>query len=295
MAVPILRDAEALRAGAESSRRAGQRVGFVPTMGALHEGHLALLERACSEAEHVIVSIFVNPTQFAPGEDFERYPRTLEADVERITAVARPGQVVVFAPSAAELYPPGDSTRVHVGGMSEVLCGPHRPGHFEGVATIVSKLFALVGPCLAVFGKKDYQQLQILRRVSRDLLFPVQIAAQPTVREPDGMAKSSRNRYLSDSERSRARAISGGLAAAHAAFSRGERRVAALDAALRTPLSALDSLDYASIADADTLQPLPMDGNVADRALVAVAGYLGTTRLIDNVVLGEDPSPLGAA
>lgn len=260
-------------------------------MGALHEGHLALVEHAASRADLVVVSIFVNPTQFGPSEDFARYPRTLDADLAALSAISHP--IVVFAPTANEMYPAGDQTRVQVGAMSEVLCGPHRPGHFEGVATVVAKLFQLVGPSVAVFGKKDYQQLQIVRRMALDLHMPIEVVGHSTLREPDGLAKSSRNRYLAASERERARVISGALAATHAAHAAGERRVEALLAVLRAPLAALDSLDYAALADADTLQPLA--GTVGERALVAIAGRLGTTRLIDNVVLGEDPSPRGAA
>ena len=199
----------------------------------------------------------------------------------------------MFTPAASTLYPPGEITRVHVEPMSAVLCGAHRPGHFEGVATVVTKLFALVGACTAVFGKKDYQQLQILRRVVTDLLLPVDVLAHPTVRDADGMAKSSRNRYLTLEQRERAVAISKALGNVHTAFTAGERRVAVLTAMLCEPLTALDRLDYASLSDADTLQPLRADSCVGERALVAVAGHLGTTRLIDNVVLGEDPAPGG--
>lgn len=294
MAVVTVTRAEELRARLTAARSRGERVGFVPTMGALHDGHLALLGLAASHAELVVMSIFVNPTQFAPGEDFERYPRTLAADLAAIAQAPLPrAGVIVFAPETATLYPPGETTRVHVEPMSAVLCGAHRPGHFEGVATVVTKLFALVGPCSAVFGKKDYQQLQILRRVVTDLLLPVEVLAHPTVRDADGMAKSSRNRYLAPEQRERAVSISKALGNVHAAFTAGERRVAVLTAMLREPLTALDSLDYARLSDADTLQPL-RDGSCAgERALVAVAGYLGATRLIDNVVLGEDPAPGG--
>lgn len=295
MALLTVTHAEDLRRLATAARTEGQRVAFVPTMGALHEGHLTLAARAAALGELVVVSIFVNPTQFAPGEDFDRYPRTLDADLAALGSIGEPrGGIVVFAPSAAEIYPPGDTTRVHVGAMSQVLCGPHRPHHFEGVATVVTKLFSLVGPCTAVFGKKDYQQLQILRRVARDLLLPVDLVGVPTVREADGMAKSSRNRFLSPADRQRALAIASALTQVHAAFAAGQRNATALEAILRTPLASLDSLDYATLADPDTLQPLPTGAPVGDRVLVAIAGHLGQTRLIDNVVLGEDVSP-GAA
>ena len=263
--------------------------GFVPTMGALHEGHLALVREAKKHAPLVGVSIFVNPTQFGPNEDFSRYPRDLAADVAKLASV---GADVVFAPEAGAMYPQGEQTRVRVGTLADSLCGPFRPGHFEGVATVVAKLFALVGPSVAVFGKKDYQQLAILRRLATDLFFPVTIVGHPIVREKDGLAMSSRNAYLSAPDRQRALALSRGLRAAWQAFGAGERRGGALRALVRQEVEkGADSIDYVDVTDADSLAPFAEDARVGERALVAIACRVGTTRLIDNVVLGEDPIP----
>lgn len=262
-------------------------MGFVPTMGALHPGHLALVREAAARAPFVVVSIFVNPTQFGPGEDFARYPRDLDADLRELGPA---GVCLVFAPAPDEMYPPGEETRVRVGALGEPLCGPFRPGHFEGVATVVAKLFCLVGACDAVFGRKDYQQLLVVRRVARDLLLPVRVVDHPTVREPDGLAMSSRNAYLSPDERTRALALASGLGAAVRAFGAGERGARALERLAREPVErAATSVDYVEIRDAETLAPLP--GVVSARALLAVACRVGTTRLIDNVVLGEDAPP----
>jgi pantoate--beta-alanine ligase len=275
------------RAALDAARSRGARVGFVPTMGALHDGHLALVAEAKRRASYVACSIFVNPTQFGPNEDYTRYPRDLAKDVERLAGVD-----LVFAPEVSAMYPPGDETRVRVGALAAHLCGPHRPGHFEGVATVVTKLFGIAGPCTAVFGKKDYQQLAIIRRLVIDLFLPVEIVGHPIVREPDGLAMSSRNAYLSAEERARALALSRGLAAAARAFAGGERRAGALRDAARAPIEkAATSIDYVTVADPETVQPLGDDAHVGARALLAVACRIGTTRLIDNVVLGEDPAP----
>jgi pantoate--beta-alanine ligase len=279
---------EDLRAACDEARRRGERVGFVPTMGALHDGHLALVRAAASRASFVAVSIFVNPTQFGPSEDFAKYPRDLAGDVEKL---ARVGASLVFAPDETAMYPPGEETRVRVGRLAGSLCGRFRPGHFEGVATVVTKLFALVGPHVAVFGKKDYQQLAILRRVARDLFLPVEIVGHSIVREPDGLAMSSRNAYLSPDERTKARALSRGLSLAAHAFASGERRANELVQLARAEIEpAVRSIDYVEIADADSL--VPFEGLVHDRALLAIACRVGSTRLIDNVVLGEDPPPV---
>jgi len=210
-------------------------------------------------AERVAVSIFVNPTQFGPNEDFAKYPRTLERDVQLLYGA---GADYVLAPSVQEVYPEGDKTRVRVSELTEYLCGPFRPGHFEGVATVVAKLFAIAGPCTAVFGRKDYQQLKVIERLARDLLFPVKVVGEPTVRDTDGLALSSRNAYLSPEERARAQAIPRVLAAA--------------------------------AADSDLLLPLHPAVDIGERALIAIAGFCGTTRLIDNLVLGEDAAPVVA-
>lgn len=265
-------------------------MGFVPTMGALHAGHLALAREArrrVGDGGLVAVSIFVNPTQFGPNEDLARYPRELDADV------ARCGEAdvdVVFAPSPDAMYPPGDQTRVTVARVAEPFCGPFRPGHFEGVATVVAKLFALAGPCVAVFGRKDYQQLRVIGRMARDLFLPVEVVGMPTVREPDGVAMSSRNRYLSPDDRARARAIPEALTTAVRAWEGGERDPEALRQMVTARLTpAVDRIEYADVRDADGLEALrhPIEG----KAVLAVAVRVGGTRLIDNVVLGEDPAP----
>jgi pantoate--beta-alanine ligase len=288
MAHPIVvRTPDAARAACDAARARGERVGLVPTMGALHDGHLALVAEARRRSGFVMVSIFVNPTQFGPGEDFSRYPRDLASDVAKLD-----GASIVFAPEVTAIYPAGDETRVNVGPLAAHLCGPHRPGHFEGVATVVTKLFAIAGACTAVFGKKDYQQLAILRRVATDLFLPVEVIGFPIVREPDGLALSSRNAYLSSDERGQALALSRGLSAATRAFSGGERRAGTLrELALAEVTRVATSIDYVTIADADALVPFDDGADVGPRAVLAIACRIGKTRLIDNVVLGEDPAP----
>lgn len=258
-------------------------------MGALHEGHLRLVDAARARATSVAVSIFVNPTQFGPDEDFHRYPRPLERDLE---LCASRGVEHAFVPSVEEMYPRAERTRVVVSALTEVLCGPKRPGHFEGVATIVAKLFNAAGPCLSVFGRKDYQQLQVIRRMARDLLMPVEIVGHPIVREADGLAMSSRNAYLSAEDRARAPTIIRALAKAARAFTAGERRAETL----RTPVvDALTSagfrVDYVELVSPEGLEPLADSELLTGPALLAVAAFLGKTRLIDNLVLGEDEPP----
>jgi pantoate--beta-alanine ligase len=278
-----------MRQACDDARAKGARVGLVPTMGALHEGHLALVRLARTRAEFVAVSIFVNPTQFGPKEDFASYPRDLDGDVAKL---ANAGCDFVFAPDAGDMYPKGDQTRVRVGSLADWLCGPFRPGHFEGVATIVSKLLILTGPSVAVFGKKDYQQLAILRRVALDLFLPVEVVGHPIVREPDGLALSSRNAYLSAEERRRALALSRGLGNAARAFAAGERLAGVLKRAARRELEPVaTSIDYVDVADPETLEVYADPATLGARALLAIACRIGTTRLIDNVVLGEDPPP----
>jgi pantoate--beta-alanine ligase len=276
------------RAACERARGQG-RLGLVPTMGALHRGHTSLISAAKERASVVAVTIFVNPTQFAPSEDFEKYPRMLEADVEKCGAA---GASLVFAPSVGEMYPPGDATRVRVSGLTEHLCGRSRPGHFEGVTTVVAKLFAIAGPCVAVFGRKDYQQLKVIERMTRDLCLPIEIVGRPTVREPDGLALSSRNAYLSAETRARAVVIPRALSAAVARFLAGERDARTL----REPVvKALEEAglrpDYVELSDPETLVPFSDDTRVGDRALLALAAFADKARLIDNVVLGEDDPP----
>jgi pantoate--beta-alanine ligase len=287
--LPVHPTVAEFRAACDAVRAEGVRLGLVPTMGALHSGHLRLVEVARRHVERVAVSIFVNPTQFGPNEDFERYPRNLQRDVELLAGA---GADLVFAPTPAEMYPEGERTRVSVSGLDQHLCGPFRPGHFQGVATVVTKLFAAAGACTAVFGRKDYQQLKIIERLARDLLLPVRILGEPTVRDSDGLALSSRNAYLSSDERARALAIPRALAGAAARFGAGERRAEALIEPVRRTLEAAGlRLDYAEIADADQLFPLDSSAVAGERALVAIAAFCGTTRLIDNLVLGEDVAP----
>jgi len=274
------------RAACAEARSRGARVGLVPTMGALHEGHTQLVVEAKKRADFVALTIFVNPMQFGPNEDLARYPRTLEADVERCRAN---GVDLVFAPNATAMYPAGFASKVTVAGLTDVLDGVFRPGHFEGVCTVVTKLFQLTGESVAVFGRKDYQQFRVLARMALDLDMPIEVVGIPTVREPDGLALSSRNRYLSESERERALAVARGLRAANSAFLAGERRVAELDRLVREPIEAVfDSIDYVSIADPESLTPA-VDG--MGRQMALVAARIGTTRLIDNLVFGEDPAP----
>jgi pantoate--beta-alanine ligase len=300
MSPVVISAAAELRSACDQVRLRGDRVAFVPTMGALHTGHLALVAVAKSLAPMVVVSIFVNPTQFAAGEDFARYPRSIEGDLRRLAgsegarSLDGEGELCVFVPAVGEIYPPGEQTRVRVGALAEPLCGRFRQGHFEGVATVVAKLFALVGPCAAVFGRKDYQQLLVVRRMVQDLLLPVTVVDHPTMREPDGLALSSRNAYLSTEERTRALSLVRGLDDAARRFAFGERSARELERVARAPLEAARArVDYVELRDADTLAEIP--GNVGERGVLAVASWFGATRLIDNVVLGQDPPPLSSA
>jgi pantoate--beta-alanine ligase len=255
-------------------------------MGALHQGHLSLIDEAKARAQFIAATIFVNPLQFSEGEDLARYPRTLEQDLE---ACHQKGVDVVFAPEPSAMYPAGFQSQVRVTELTRPLEGAFRPTHFDGVTTVVAKLFGLAGACTAVFGRKDYQQWKILSRMANDLDMPVEVVGCPIVREADGLALSSRNRYLSAEERSRALGIVTGLRAVADAWSAGERDANTLEALAReTVASALDRIDYVAVRDPETLEtPAPK----SKRLLVAVAAHLGTTRLIDNVVLGEDPRP----
>lgn len=286
----LLREPLGFRQACDEARARGLTIGLVPTMGALHEGHAALVREARKHADFVAVSVFVNPTQFGPNEDLARYPRTLENDVEKVEAA---GAAAVFAPSEGAMYPPGDETRVRVGAVAAGLCGAHRPGHFEGVATIVAKLFVLAGPCTAVFGRKDYQQLQVIKRFTTDLFLPVTIVGLRTVREASGLALSSRNAYLSPEQRAAALAIPRGLTTAARAFAGGERRAGVLTALVRAEVEPIaTSIDYVSVADPDSVRVHESGEIVGDRALIALAVRLGGARLIDNLVLGEEPPPL---
>ena len=281
-----------MQAAADAARSAGRRLALVPTMGALHEGHLALVDAArahVGDAGHVTVSIFVNPTQFGPGEDFEAYPRTLDADLD---ALAGRGVDAVFAPSAAEMYPYGvpPYATVSVRDLGRGLCGASRPGHFDGVTSVVTKLFLACRPHAAVFGEKDAQQLAIVRRMTAELGFGIEVVGHPIVREPDGLARSSRNRYLSDDERAQALVLSRALRAAEAAVALGERSADGLRGTMEAQVATapLARLDYAEVVDADTLEPvetLVSDGPSEGRYLAAIAAFVGATRLIDNTTL----------
>ncbi len=276
-----MRQIESIREMQEWSagqRLAGKRLALVPTMGYLHEGHLSLVDEARRRADLVAMSIFVNPTQFGPNEDFEKYPRDLPRD--RALAESR-GVDVLFVPAAAEMYPPGDQTAVTVAQLSRGLCGAFRPGHFRGVATVVAKLFLIAQPHVAVFGEKDYQQLKILQRMVRDLHMPVEVVGLPTLREKEGLAMSSRNAYLSEAERMEALNISRAIAAARDAAQSGERRTAALrERALAVLAEGKNTVvQYLEIVDAETLEP----AEVLDRpARLILAVYLNGKRLIDN-------------
>ncbi len=275
----IVADPDRMHRDVLAARGRGRRVGFVPTMGALHAGHVSLVERAATECDDVAVSIFVNPTQFGPGEDFTRYPRSLEADV---AAVAGRGATWIFAPHADAIYPPGCATRIVVDGPARRFEGELRPGHFSGVATVVCRLFLAVPADVAYFGAKDWQQTLVVKRMVRDLGLPVEIAVCPTIREPDGLAMSSRNAYLSGDDRTRATALHESLVLAERAWRAGEP-VTAIEQTMRKHLASRGvAVDYAAIVDRESLEPPakpPAD------AVALVAGRLGSTRLIDNLLL----------
>jgi pantoate--beta-alanine ligase len=284
--VELVESVADVRRAVAGARDRGPVVGLVPTMGALHDGHVRLIERCRSEAGCVAVSIFVNPTQFGPNEDFTRYPRTLEGDLARCRAA---GADFVWAPTPATVYPNGpQSTWVEVPGLSEILEGASRPGHFRGVATVVLKLFEVVRPDLAVFGQKDYQQQLLIRRMVADLHVPVRIVTEPTVREPDGLALSSRNRFLNPDERREAAVLYAALTRAREAVMGGETSANRVRQILRETIEFTESvrLDYAEVADADTLEALDHLGP-GSRAVALVAARVGTTRLIDNLPITE--------
>lgn len=270
-----------LRALLDEERRAGRTVGFVPTMGFLHEGHMSLVQRACAENDVAVVSVFVNPTQFGPGEDYEAYPRDPDRDAAML---ADAGIELLFAPTPGAMYPEGFCTDVEVQGISDIMCGASRPGHFRGVATVVAKLFGIAGPCRAYFGEKDYQQLAVIKRMAADLDMPVEVIGCPTVREPDGLAMSSRNVYLSAPERAMAPALHRSLVAAADLVARGETDPARVRGAVLAVLAAEPSwsIEYVDVRDAETLAGV--DG-IDREVVIAAAGRLGRARLIDNVVV----------
>jgi pantoate--beta-alanine ligase len=281
-ALPIVRTVSDLRAEVAAWREAGLKVALVPTMGALHEGHLSLVKAALDEADRVVASVFVNPTQFAPGEDFEAYPR---GEVRDAALLASAGCRLLYAPAPAEMYPDGFATTVTVAGVSGPLEGERRPTHFAGVATVVAKLLIQCGPDVAVFGEKDWQQLQVIRRMARDLDLPVRILGAPTVRAEDGLALSSRNAYLTPGQRPIAGILNRVIKALAEAAAAGEPLEPAEQAAAEVLLEAgFDKVDYVTVRHAETLEPLrPAVGGAPARVLAAA--WLGQTRLIDNMAV----------
>lgn len=268
-------------------QRAGGTVGLVPTMGALHEGHVSLICAAKARCTRVAVTIFVNPTQFAPTEDYTAYPRPLQTDLD---ACKRAGADLVFTPTVETMYPSGVKTTVHVSGLTDVLCGPRRPGHFDGVATVVAKLFHILPADAAFFGEKDYQQLAVIRQMVRDLNIPIEIVGCPTVREPDGLAMSSRNAYLTSAQRTQATCLSRALFAAADRVQQGERTVPAILGELCGTILAAGpaTIEYIDLVDANTLELL----STVDRpARICLAVRIGSCRLIDNVGVDAPPMP----
>jgi pantoate--beta-alanine ligase len=283
MSPRVFRTLDEVKTWAADLRRTGHRLALVPTMGYLHEGHLSLMREGRHRADVVATSIFVNPTQFGPKEDLARYPRDLQGDVARCSGA---GVDVIFAPEAGAMYPQGYQTYVEVTEVSKGLCGDRRPGHFRGVATIVTQLLCLFRPDVALFGEKDYQQLQVIKALNRDLHLGAEIVGMPTVREPDGLAMSSRNAYLTAEERKRALAISRGLAAAQALYRAGTAQASALMEAVRRELRAADLReDYVELVDAEHLTPLSTV-QPGQPARLLVAAFCGATRLIDNQPIG---------
>jgi pantoate--beta-alanine ligase len=276
---------EEMRSACRAARRSGRRLGLVPTMGALHEGHLSLIRAARAACDLAAASIFVNPTQFGPNEDLAKYPRSFERDRDLLE---KEGVELLFAPSVEEMYPAGAVSWVTVEELSSKLDGRSRPGHFRGVTTVVAKLLHIVEPDTAFFGQKDAAQVAIVRRMVRDLNFPVEIVACPIVREPDGLAMSSRNAYLDAQQRNQALVLHRALMRVKKSWESGERDAAKLAAMGREEVTGEKSvrLDYFEIVDPESLDPVE---NVANRVLVAVAAFVGPTRLLDNILLPESP------
>jgi pantoate--beta-alanine ligase len=278
----VITEASQLREAMLAARQAGQTVGLVPTMGALHEGHLSLVDSARSECDVTVVTVFVNPTQFGPGEDFQRYPRDLFADVAML---GRRGCNIVFAPNTDAMYPPGYTTTVDVGPLGQALEGEHRPTHFRGVATIVLKLFQLAPADRAYFGRKDYQQTLVIKRMVADLNVPIDIRVCPIVREPDGLAMSSRNAYLSEDERRRARSLSQSLHLAEDLVAGGEQDVATIRKQMEQEINRAGAkLQYIAFVADGTVTPVE---KVTGPTTIALAALLGNTRLIDNTVVSS--------
>ena len=279
VALQVLIPPEEMRNQAEQWRREGLQIALVPTMGYLHEGHASLIRRAREKADKVVVSIFVNPLQFGPREDYADYPRDLNRD---IALAVREGADLIFAPEVSALYGPDFQTTLHVDKLSQGLCGASRPGHFDGVTTVVALLFHLVKPHLAVFGAKDYQQAAVVRRMTKDLFFDVEIDVAPIVREASGLALSSRNSYLSDQERAEATVLYQSLRLAESLVQQGERDSAQLIAAMQALIDGMASsrIDYIAVVDPDTLAPVE---EIEDDVQVLLAVFIGETRLIDNL------------
>jgi pantoate--beta-alanine ligase len=281
--VEIIASPREMQQWSERARRRGEKIAFVPTMGFLHEGHLTLMREGRKQASVLTSSLFVNPTQFGPNEDFSRYPRNFEGDCALMRSVPVD---VLFAPEPEAMYPPGSQTFVEATEVTRGLCGDHRPGHFRGVTTVVAKLFNIVKPHVALFGEKDYQQLRAIERMVKDLNFDLEIVPVATVREPDGLAMSSRNAYLKPDEREKALALSRALKAADGCFNAGSREPAQIVQAARAVLENTPGVrvEYVEAVDAQTLQPCAM----IDRpVVVAIAAQVGATRLIDNAVVGR--------
>ena len=277
----VVKSTESVRVLVKAARSAGKKIGFVPTMGALHVGHISLIEAALKESDFVVVSIFVNPTQFVEGEDFERYPRPLEADLD----ICRKGGVdVVFLPTPEQMYPTENITWVNVEKLTETLCGRSRPGHFQGVATVCAKLFNIVGPDAAFFGAKDAQQVVVIKRMVTDLNMPVEIVVCPTVREGSGLAVSSRNKYLTEEQKEDATLIYKSLQQCREMIDAGTTDTGQITAEMRKILSQAASIqvEYVSIVDAESLQELD---KIIGEVLAAVAVRIGPARLIDNIVV----------
>ena len=277
----IIEHIQEMQRWSEIQRHRGERIVFVPTMGFLHDAHLSLVRDGKKRGDRVVVSIFVNPAQFSPNEDFAAYPRDFERDRGLLE---REHADVLFHPSVGEIYPEGYQTRVDVDRLSALLCGAHRPGHFQGVATVVAKLFNIVRPHVAIFGEKDYQQLQLVRRLARDLNFDIEIVGHPIVREADGLAMSSRNIYLSPEERQAALCLSRSLSRAACMVQRGETRGQVITDAVRAGIEKepLARMEYVSLCDSATLEPVE---EIEESALLALAVRIGNTRLIDNQIL----------
>jgi len=280
----LIHDVKEMQQTALALKHTGKRIAFVPTMGFLHEGHASLLREGRKRGDCLVLSIFVNPTQFGPNEDLERYPRNLERDCALAEAC---GVDIIFAPAAAGMYPPGFQTTVSLGPLTEPLCGASRPGHFNGVAVVVAKLFSIVQPDIAFFGKKDFQQLAIIRQMTADLNLPLEIVGMPIVREADGLAMSSRNSYLSPQERQQALCLYRALCKVRKLFAEGECSVERLLAEARSQIMEAPAavIDYLELRDSTSLKPVKQAGS---GTLLAMAVKIGSTRLIDNTVLGDE-------